>query len=508
MRALEFLMGVKPDKAAFGSAEGSVKNLKSGILGMGNALEKVQDDLHKFAKSQKWANIANLASNTFGGVKNIAASFKNAFQESYNFMNDFAAKGDKIAKTAKLVGMSATDYQAFSFAAQRSGMSIEELDAGLKRFNVTLGKARSGDATASKIFGSILPGNISDYKTSKDVVLALADSYQKLSTEQQAFVSQEIFGRGGLKMSEMFRGGSESVRELLQTYENLGGGISDDAAKQAEQLNDDIFDFQVTIESFKNLVGSELLPVFTEMFTTATKFFVKNKKDIQLFVRDFAGKLVEGFKQLIPKIPSVLEGVVTVAKWIGKIVDFLGPIGSIVTVGILGSLGSIVGVVTSLAGLLGGPVVAAIGLVAVGIVEAISIVKQFYDNWDMLVSFIKDDVVGGIKSAFVEVGDFVYDKLHDSILGGIADGIRSAVRAIPGIGKLIFSDVDFSAVDAEISKNDIGGNFEDMVKTTNTNTTTTNRFSVDFKNMPKGVEVNAPKNGDFDYSYGYVMGGL
>ena len=37
--------------------------------------------------------------------------------------------------------------------------------------------------------------------------------------------------------------------------------------------------------------------------------------------------------------------------------------------------------------------------------------------------------------------------------------------------------------------------------------TITNKFSVDFKNMPRGVKVAAPKSGDFDYSYGYVLDG-
>jgi hypothetical protein len=70
------------------------------------------------------------------------------------------------------------------------------------------------------------------------------------------------------------------------------------------------------------------------------------------------------------------------------------------------------------------------------------------------------------------------------------------------LGNLIFSDVDFGETEG-----DIGGEFAKMVEVQQKSTTTTNRFSVDFKNMPRGVKVQAPKQGDFDYSYGYVLDG-
>jgi hypothetical protein len=75
------------------------------------------------------------------------------------------------------------------------------------------------------------------------------------------------------------------------------------------------------------------------------------------------------------------------------------------------------------------------------------------------------------------------------------------VKSVPILGR-VFSDVEF-----ETPSNDIGGDFANM--TQRQGVTNTSRFSVDFKNMPKGVKVTPPKNGgDFDYSYGYVLGGI
>lgn len=502
MRALEYLLNFRTNRAALGSANQDVRSLRDNILGVGTSIGKIHGELTKFATSQKWSNITNLSKNVIGGFVNVGRTVSRAFQASFNFMDKFAADGDKVAKSARLVGMSVKDYQAFSFAADRSGIALEAFSSGLQRFSVNLGKARSGDKTAAKMFESLLPGKLSDYKSERDVLLAMSDSYTKLSEAQRNFVSQSIFGRSGLRFGELFSGGSEGVQNLLSRYEELGGGFGDDAAKNAEKFKDELADVRVTLDALRITAGTELLPVFNELFASITKYFVENRDEIRSTFREFGKSFVDGVKSIIPKIPSIVSGLSEILSFVTDIVDTIGPIKTILAVGIIGSLGSIVTIVTSLVGLIGGPAVAAVALVGAGIVSLVSIVKQFYDNWDMLKSFIVDDVVPGIKNAFFDFFGWLSDGFENAFSSGIAKGVRGAIKSIPGIGSLLFSDVNFEEGSSEP---DIGGNFEKMVQ--GQNTTTTSRFSVDFKNMPRGVKVNAPKTGDFDYSYGYVLDG-
>lgn len=496
MKALEYLLNFKTNKAMMGDTNGQVKTLKENILGVGTSIDKVHKELTKFANSQKWANISNLTANVASGFANIAGTFKNAFMGAYDFMDAFASNGDKVAKTARLVGLSVKDYQGLAFAADRSGVGLETMNTALKKFNETLGKAQSGDKTAKKIFGALLPENVNSYKNGKDVLLAMADSYTKLSASQKAFVSGQVFGRGGFQMAELFAGGGAGVQALLQQYEDLGGGFSDAAAAGAETFKDDLTNMNVTLNAMKTTVASALLPAFSELFKTVTKYFKDNKGEIRNMLKDFSEKLVAGIREILPKLPSIFSALVSVAGVVASIVEYLGPIKSIIAVAILGSLGSIVSVVTALVGLLGGPVVAAIGAAAIGIAAWVSAIKTVYENFDMLWDFVANDLFGGVS-----------DALENSIAGGIVRGIRKAVKAIPVLGDLVFSDVDFSAADASAGvTNDLGSQMAELMKSSNT--TTTNRFSVDFKNMPKGVQVTPPPAGDFDYSYGYTLGGL
>lgn len=501
MRALEYLMNFRTNKAVLGSTNQDIKKLRENVTGIGSSFNKVHGELTKFAHSQKWMNITSLTQNVAHGVFGVAKSLKTVFSTSLNFMDNLASEGDKVAKSARLVGLSVKDYQAFAFAAERSGMALETFDSGMKKFSGNLGKARSGDKTAGSMFKALLPGKLSDYKSEREILLAMSDSYTKLSASQKNFVSQQMFGLRATQFSELLGGGASGVDSLLKKYESLGGGFDDETTKKAETFKDLMTDIKVTMESFKILVGTELLPVFNELFESISKYFVENRGELRKIFSDFGKQFVGGLKQMIPLLPSVISGIATIFSYVGKIVDYIGPVKTLIGVGILGSLGSIIGIVTSLAGLIGGPTLVAVTGVAILFGEVYSIIKQIYDNWDMLTGAISD-WWSEFKMQCVGIFEWIAEGFKNAIGKGVSNGIRKAVKSVPLLGNMIFSDVKFDQPTGNIISDD---DIKDMEQFKNR--TITNKFSVDFKNMPRGVKVTAPKTGDFDYSYGYVLDG-
>ncbi len=523
MKALEYLLNLRTNKASFSDANGSIRSVTESFAGLSGAVGNIQNQISKFASSQKWANIASLSKNAIGGIASVASTIKNMAVGGFDFVSDIASAGDSLAKTSRLVGMTVSNLQAFRFAAERSGLSVETLDSALMKFNVNFGKAQSGDKTAGEYFKALLPKDISAYTDAKSAILDIADSYGKLSTAQKAFVSQQLFGRSGLQMTELLSGGSEGVQKLFSEYQDLGGGFSDKAAADAEKFEDDLSNMKVTLSSMKYLVGGELIPVFSELFKTISDYFVKNKDKITTEIRSAVLSISESIKAIIPRIPEIVNGFVAVASVLADIMSYIGPIKTFLAVGVLGSLGSIIPAVISLVGLIGGPVLAGIGLVAVGLVGIVSIVKQFYDNWDMLCSFITDDIPEAIgkvwKSIKDLIGEFVtalgeaVTAFYETFIAPIADfiegviqkindGIQSALnfaRNIPIVGEMFGgSKAPEAGSPAEAAQ----------AVVSESRTTTTSRFSVDFNNLPQGASVTAPQNGDFDYSYGYTLGGF
>lgn len=553
-------------KLGFSTDKDSITGTVSGIGKIDSAIS----DLHKKMKQTfAVAGVQIFAS----GIKSLGSSIKSAFDKSYGFAEEYAKSGDKIAKTSRLVGLSVKDYQAFGSAAKHAGMSTEEMDGALRRFNVSLGKARSGDKTAFKMFDSILGGKkLADFKDTPSLIAAVADSYQKLgSAEQKAFVSQELFGKSGLKMAELLSQGDEGIKKLIADFESHGGGYSEEGAKNAEAFNDSLQDVLETVNSLKISVAQELFPVFIDLFKSVQGFVKDNREELMPVVKEIFGRTAEYVKSLLPKIPAILNTIlsivqaigpgtivfvtsfITILPAIGKILFGLyqmGPIFKIIGVAVKGIFtyghGLLVGV-KLLAGVLGGPVLGIIALIVAAVVSWGIAIKSIYDNWNLVgdaidyvwgeikdclkwwydgfMSLIVDPVVNffkslpdtlanlweGFKSGISNIGSMLYDAIFGNIKAAITS-VKSFVKGVPIIGSLFGNEEQPSVREASSgasapgSTPSLGSTVAKSVS--ETHTTTTSRFSVDFTNMPRGVQVTPPEQGDFDWSRGYVLGGL
>ena len=143
-----------------------------------------------------------------------------------------------------------------------------------------------------------------------------------------------------------------------------------------------------------------------------------------------------------------------------------------------------------------------VGLIFGGWEEWSEFVQKDLANVNGILNLI-GDCLAGVMYGIYEAFNWVSEKLQ--FIGGY-------LSKVPLLGKLFGGDVNFG-----VSSDDIGGDFLNGQSSLGSsvaqavmesNTTTTNRFAVDFKNMPRGVQVTAPDHGDFDYSRGYVLAGI
>ena len=261
---------------SFVKAAGDVKIFNSNLKNSAGILDDLKKKIGFSQKITGLASASTLITNFSSGVKSAVMNVERLVDK----IGEYANQGDRIAKTSRLVGLSVKDYQAFDQAARHAGMSTEEMDNALKRFNVNLGKAKAGDDKSFKVFDAILGGkNISDFKDSTSLLAAVADGYAKLgSAEQKAMVSQELFGKSGLKMSELLKNGGEDLKKPL---ESAVPGFSDQGAKDAEAFNDALQDMRGIIKSIKISVMEDLFPVFTDLFRTVQGFIKDNGPEIK-----------------------------------------------------------------------------------------------------------------------------------------------------------------------------------------------------------------------------------
>ena len=531
---------------------------KQSIAGTVSGIGKITSALDGLRRSATALSLNVGLKSIASGLSSIAASAKKAFTQSYGFVEEFAKAGDKVAKTSRLVGMSVKDYQAFSSAAQHAGMSTEEMDNALRRFNVNLGKARGGDKTAFKMFDSILGGRgLDEFRDMPSLIAAVADSYQKLgSAEQKAFVSQELFGKSGLKMAELLSQGDEGVKKLIADYNVLGGGFSEEGARNAEEFVDRLQEMKETINSVKISVATSLFPTFIEMFKEIGGYIRENRETLVPQLKSMFTSFANFAKSTLPLIPPLLEKT-------AKIVEIVGPkalmIGGVVASIVPGLISIVAGIMAIwpvilkigvgikalvlsggallikmklIAMAIGGPMLGAIGLAVAAVVALGIAVKFVYDNWNRVgdaVEWVRNEIKeclawwgngnwsliiepvlnffkslpeafsnlwNGFKSGISNIGAMMYEAIFGGIRRAI-DSARSFVKGIPILGNLFGGgDQPSPSLGASVGQT-----------VSESHTTTTNRFSVDFTNMPKGVQVTPPAQGDFDYTRGYVLGG-
>lgn len=542
--------------------------LKKSVFGASESVVKLNKKLGDLSKVQGLSSLSTVISNSVGGLKSLVGYA----EKLKDFFSDYADRGDKIAKTSRLVGMSVKDYQNLGYAAGMSGISIEELDVSLIKFNTNLAKARSGDKAAQKKFNSILPkgSKLSDYKNGIDVLNAVSDGYTKIKkSEDKAFASQELFGKSGVKMTELLSMGSAALAESMKEAPE---GFSEEGAKSAEKFGDSLAAMRLKIDGIVISVAQDLFPIFSELFDEIGSFVKDNQGTILNQLKE-VGYIVSGFvRELLPRIPKILDIVVQLIDSIGTewvaaasaVVTMLPALSQIVigiaaikpivfgvgtfVVGCIVKIKTIIWAVVSAfkiaSAVVGGAFYASVGGVLILFVEIASIVKQFYDNWDMWCSFVNheltdavNDFFAGIWNGIKRAGSFLYELLIDplvkffSVLPAIAsqawDGFKSGIAQI---GSFIY-DTFFGAISSAINGAKgllkslplVGGLFDDggpnggsaapaapsqiATAVQQSYSVTTNRFAVDFNNVPRGTNITPPPQGDFDWSRSYTLAG-
>ncbi|OIP52582.1 MAG: hypothetical protein AUK31_03080 [Fibrobacteres bacterium CG2_30_45_31] len=544
--------------------QNKIKSIQSPTKNVTNSVDKLHSSI------QRLTNVAGITASiqAVGAAKSVIMDtvgiIKGAYDTVFNAIKEYETKGDTIAKTSRLVGLSVKEYQSMQYAASLSGIEIETLDTALKKFTINTGNAVNGNKALNNAFEAlgVKTRNSDDsIRSNKDIILDVADAYTKLtSVQDKNLISQTLFGKSGLQMSELFSGGKKGLEAVITEFDALGGGMSEFDTKNAEEFDDSLFRMNTILDSIKIKILGPILPAFTRLFDKITDYVKNNGPTIDKMISTISDKVPGMLDTIATKVPSILNAIGKIVSTIASVVNYVDPWKSLIlgmgvviggailtaTLAFGAAIAAIAPVVTGLlipaigaiaATLL--PILPTIGMIAIGIIAWKEVITSVIDNWDMLKSFIIDDCLGGImktadsfinkiSSGFTWVGDkikSVFTAVKDTVLDVIrtvlnqylsmADKITSTLSNLPGVGD-IFKDVNIGVhamMDSDFMNPQRQENSESMQQITQSytetrNNTSTQRFAVDFSGMPRGVVVKPPeRGGDFDYSAGYLFGG-
>lgn len=197
------------------------------------------------------------------------------------FTQSLIDMGSELDDASNRLGIGADELQAWRFAAGQGGASAEELGSGLKILTKNLADASDGGAAAQEFtkLGIKVKNAAGESREATEVIGELADKIKDGKTEtDRAGIALKFFGKGGLALLPMLKDGSEGVDALMKRFKELGGGLSKEFVKAADEAGDAQAELKVATLSLKSSIGVVLLPVVTTMVQKITDFVVGIRK--------------------------------------------------------------------------------------------------------------------------------------------------------------------------------------------------------------------------------------
>jgi hypothetical protein len=233
----------------------------------------------------------------------------------FGVANSVANAGDEVDETAQKLRMGAEAFQELRYAAELSG--VKSFDAMMTKLNANVAKFAK-DSGGAKRLAEYGVNAKQLAKLKPDVaVMYLADKLNTIKDPaKRARAELDLFGKSGAEMGAFLSQGSKGIRSLRDQFKEAGGVISEETIAQAAAYDEARGKMMASITGVKNIVGAKLIPHFTELFGETTRFLIDN----QPVIKEFAGKLGEGFKESLPHIKAFAKGAV-------KVISFLWDMG-------------------------------------------------------------------------------------------------------------------------------------------------------------------------------------
>lgn len=285
--------------------------------GFGNQLDSELGKETKTASKKYGASAGSSFKSGFGsalkGLAGLTGAAIGAGASLVAVATSAADNLDKVQKGAQKLGLSYEAYQKLSYAADRSGTSIDKFSKGIKNItNIMTGMVEE-DSKAAEAFDSLgvaTKNALGEMRGSDEVmmdaILALADMED---VTQRNAIANQIFGSSYQDLQPLLNNGSEGIKELMQNAEDLGLVMSNEAVDGGAKFKDQLDDVKASLGAVVTNIGADLMPVVSELLQWVTAHMPEIKQTVST-VFDYVSKFFEDVKPLMTAVKDLVVDVV------------------------------------------------------------------------------------------------------------------------------------------------------------------------------------------------------
>lgn len=225
------------------------------ISGDSSKYEKAMKNAQSMAKSaagvigSSFGAIASMAIATYGALDSLKASLDTA---------------DQLNKLAKSTGIATEELSAYKYAADLSGVSIEQTALGINKLAKNMAEAAGGNQEMARTFaimgvtvkdasGNLLPTN--------QVLNQISDTFSHMPDgATKASLAMQVFGKSGAELIPLLNEGSAGIARMREEAERSGQIIGTEAAQAAERFNDNIEKLSKVVQGSANILMQAYVP--------------------------------------------------------------------------------------------------------------------------------------------------------------------------------------------------------------------------------------------------------
>jgi hypothetical protein len=236
-------------------------------------------------------------------IQSVAGSFT-------SFVAGAASAVAAVDDLSKRTGVSAQTLQAYQFAAEQSGVSVETFGKGIQKLGINLGEAQTGNRSAIKSFADLGLSveeltRLSPEQAFEKVAAAIS---QLPNPAQQAAAAVSLFGKSGAELVPVFQEGAGYLAEMRAEAERLRLVLSKEQTQALANLDDSISKVSASFKSLQARIVAELAPSLVRASEAAAKFFAEiSVEDLVLRAQSAVQQLADAFAALSPVLEFVVR---------------------------------------------------------------------------------------------------------------------------------------------------------------------------------------------------------
>ena len=228
------------------------------------------------------AALAGLAATAVGTASALFAIAKSA--------SDY---GSQIKDASDMTGLHAETLSAMRYAADQSGISIEEISKSVGKFSKLVAESAQGSEEAAKklkALGVDPKEAINDLDGSLSKVIERIHNLENPIVRGQA--AMDAFGeKGGKKLLGFIKQFDGDLPGLIEKAKQLGITLSDDDVNAADDFGDQLAELQAIANSVGFQFAKEFMPDITNAMKDVGDWFSKNQDTVRAWGREVRNEI-------------------------------------------------------------------------------------------------------------------------------------------------------------------------------------------------------------------------